>query len=233
MKNLDRIILALDQMNADEIKHFLDLHGHHFKTIKIGLELYLKYGNQFILEMSQKYQKDIFLDLKLHDIPKTVEKAIRSLENLPIKFLTVHLGGGLSMLESSLNEIKKTNPTCKLLGVSFLTSLELKDLQMIYGIQNSDEAFLRLFKLAHDSGISGVVCSAHELHLLKSLQTKLIAVTPGVRFLDEINNQSLQDQKRVMDPLLAIKKGADYLVMGRSFTQSNNIKIETRIAQLI
>lgn len=220
-------------MNADEIKHFLDLHGHHFKTIKIGLELYLKYGNQFILEMSQKYQKDIFLDLKLHDIPKTVEKAIRSLENLPIKFLTVHLGGGLSMLESSLNEIKKTNPTCKLLGVSFLTSLELKDLQMIYGIQNSDEAFLRLFKLAHDSGISGVVCSAHELHLLKSLQTKLIAVTPGVRFLDEINNQSLQDQKRVMDPLLAIKKGADYLVMGRSFTQSNNIKIETRIAQLI
>ena len=233
MKNLDRIILALDQMNADEIKQFLDLHGHHFKTIKIGLELYLKYGNQFILEMSQKYQKDIFLDLKLHDIPKTVEKAILSLENLPIKFLTVHLGGGLSMLESSLNEIKKTNPTCQLLGVSFLTSLELKDLQMIYGIQNSDEAFLRLFKLAHDSGISGVVCSAHELHLLKSLQTNLIAVTPGVRFLDEINNQSLQDQKRVMDPLLAIKKGADYLVMGRSFTQSNNIKIETRIAQLI
>lgn len=220
-------------MNADEIKHFLDLHGHHFKTIKIGLELYLKYGNQFILEMSQKYQKDIFLDLKLHDIPKTVEKAIHSLENLPIKFLTVHLGGGLSMLESSLNEIKKTNPTCQLLGVSFLTSLELKDLQMIYGIQNSDEAFLRLFKLAHESGISGVVCSAHELHLLKSLQTKLIAVTPGVRFLDEINNQSLQDQKRVMDPLLAIKKGADYLVMGRSFTQSNHVKIETRIAQLI
>jgi orotidine-5'-phosphate decarboxylase len=221
-KNIEQVIVALDQMSLDDIHSFLSAHKNDIHTIKIGLELFLKHGHSVVHQLKKEYQKKIFLDLKLHDIPKTVEKAIESLSELPIEFLTIHLGGGLEMLKSAKKAKDVFLPNTKLLGVSFLTSLSTNDLQDIYGVapDQNQEAFLRLFHLANDSKIEGVVCSPHELELLKGTFPSLLAVTPGIRFSDEVISQETQDQKRVMSPDEAIKNGADFLVIGRSLTKS-------------
>lgn len=208
-------------MSLDEIDQFLRLKENSLPFVKIGLELFVKYGPDLVHKIHREYQKKIFLDLKLHDIPVTVSKAIGSLKNLPIDFLTVHLGGGEAMLKAAVAEARLSIPNCKILGVSFLTSLEASDLENLYGIINTDEAFLRLFKVASDSGIDGVVSSPHEVTLLKKHYPNLISVTPGIRFKDEISGTQVQDQKRVMDPAEAFKSGSDYLVMGRSLTKSD------------
>lgn len=221
MSNLDRIIVALDQMSLEEIDHFLSQKDNSLPFVKIGLELFVKYGPDMVHKIHLEYKKKIFLDLKLHDIPVTVAKAIASLKNLPIDFLTVHLGGGEAMLKAAMTEARLNIPNCKILGVSFLTSLEQKDLNDLYGITNTDEAFLKLFKVAALSGIDGVVSSPHEVSLLKKHYPNLLAVTPGIRFSDEIQKTQLQDQKRVMDPKEAFRAGSDYLVMGRSLTKTD------------
>ena len=123
MKLTDRIIVALDNMNEEEVCTFLDKSKQTYKTVKIGLELFYLLGPDFVKKIHHQYGVDIFLDLKLHDIPNTVSKAIRSLRNLPVKFLTVHLTGGKNMLSEALEEAKHSLPDTKLLGVSFLTSL--------------------------------------------------------------------------------------------------------------
>ncbi len=225
-----KVIVALDQMNSEEIDVFLNKPENTLPFVKIGLELFLKYGPDFVKKIHDNYQKEIFLDLKLHDIPVTVSRAIHSLKNLPIKFLTLHLSGGEEMLKTAMTEARLSLPDCHILGVSFLTSLTAEDLKLMYGINNSDEAFLRLFNLANSSQIDGVVSSAHEVKLLKSHFPNLKAVIPGIRFEDEINSKNVQDQKRVATPKQAIELGADYLVMGRSLTKANNLK--QRIDQL-
>lgn len=221
MKKLDKIIVALDQMSLDEIDQFLKLKDNTLPFVKIGLELFVKYGPDLVHKIHREYNKKIFLDLKLHDIPVTVTKAIASLKNLPIDFLTVHLGGGEAMLKAAVAEARVSIPNCKILGVSFLTSLEAKDLETLYGITNTDEAFLRLFNVAAAAGIDGIVSSPHEVVLLKKHHPHILSVTPGIRFKDEIQGIQVQDQKRVMDPAEAFKNGSDYLVMGRSLTKSD------------
>jgi orotidine-5'-phosphate decarboxylase len=221
--SIKQIIVALDQMDEEEIDQFLSHSENSLTTIKIGLELFLKYGPELIVKIHKLYNKKIFLDLKLHDIPKTVERAVHSLENLPIDFLTVHLSGGEEMLCSALRQAQKSLPVCKILGVSFLTSLEEKDLSTLFGITNTREAFLKLFKVAHVSGIDGVVCSPHEIILLKKHYPHLLAVTPGIRFSDEILQSQVQDQKRVASAKEAIQLGADFLVIGRSLTQAKDL----------
>ena len=221
MKSLDKIIVALDQMSLDEIDQFLGLKDNTLPFVKIGLELFVKYGPDLVHKIHREYKKKIFLDLKLHDIPVTVSKAISSLKNLPIDFLTVHLSGGEAMLKAAVAEARVSIPNCKILGVSFLTSLEAKDLETLFGITNTDEAFLRLFDVASLSGVDGVVSSPHEVSLLKKHYPHLLAVTPGIRFADEIQSTQVQDQKRVMNPGEAFKMGSDYLVMGRSLTKTD------------
>jgi orotidine-5'-phosphate decarboxylase len=222
MNKLDKIIVALDQMTLEEIDLFLKNKENTLSFVKIGLELFLKHGPDLVHKIHKEYQKKIFLDLKLHDIPVTVAKAISSLEGLPIEFLTVHLSGGEAMLKAAVLEAKKCIPECKLLGVSFLTSLEPKDLDSLFGIQDVNAAFLKLFEVASHSGIHGVVSSAHEVSMLKKYYPNLLAVTPGIRFQDEIESSLLQDQKRVMNPAEAFNQGSDFLVMGRSLTKSTN-----------
>lgn len=220
MRKLDKIIVALDQMSLDEIDTFLKQKDNSLPFVKIGLELFVKHGADLVHKIHNDYQKKIFLDLKLHDIPVTVAKAISSLKGLPIDFLTVHLSGGEAMLKAAVSEAKTSIPQCKILGVSFLTSLEEKDLKSLFGISNMEEAFLKLFNVAFVSGIDGVVSSPHEVALLKEHFPTLLAVTPGIRFKDEIEGNIIQDQKRVMDPNEAFKAGSDYLVMGRSLTKT-------------
>jgi orotidine-5'-phosphate decarboxylase len=218
--SLKQTIVALDQMTNDEINTFLSHPENTIETVKIGLELFLKYGPDFVLKINREHKKKIFLDLKLHDIPKTVERSILSLKGLPIDFLTIHISGGEEMLKAAVKEARISIPQCKILGVSFLTSLETHDLTSLFGISNSKEAFLRLFKVADLSGIDGVICSPHEIALVKSHYPRLLAITPGIRFADEISEQKTQDQKRIATPLEAINAGADFLVIGRSLTQS-------------
>lgn len=220
MASLDKIIVALDQMSLEEIDSFLEKKENTLPFVKIGLELFLKHGPELVQKIHSKYNKKIFLDLKLHDIPVTVAKAISSLKGLPIEFLTVHLSGGEAMLLAAVKEASITIPNCRLLGVSFLTSLEGKDLDSLFGITDTDAAFLKLFDVASKSGIHGVVSSPHEVRLLKKHYPHLLAVTPGIRFSDEIQKDIVQDQKRVMDPQSAFKEGSDFLVMGRSLTKT-------------
>jgi orotidine-5'-phosphate decarboxylase len=219
--SLDRIIVALDQMSLEEIDVFLKQKDNTLPFVKIGLELFVKHGPDLVHRIHNEYKKKIFLDLKLHDIPVTVAKAISSLKGLPIDFLTVHLSGGEAMLKAAIAEARVSIPDCRLLGVSFLTSLEASDLEELFGIEDSDEAFLRLFKVASNSGIDGVVSSPLEVSLLKKHFPNLLSVTPGIRFKDEIDSNVTQDQKRVMDPEQAFDEGADYLVMGRSLTKTD------------
>jgi orotidine-5'-phosphate decarboxylase len=222
--SMKKIFVALDQMSLEEIHHLLKISHGEIKCIKIGLELFLKYGPTIIDELSQKFHVQIFLDLKLHDIPVTVEKSIKSLRNLPIDFLTLHLSGGRQMLEYAVSSTIEYLPKTKLLGVSFLTSLDDTNAQEIFGINLDDQAFKRLFNLAFESKVPGVVCSPHEIKLLKKNYPNLLAITPGVRFDFEINSASTGDQKRVMTPKEAFDAGADFLVMGRSLTKTNDDK---------
>lgn len=227
---MDRIIVALDQMSLDDIDTFLKREDNPFTFVKVGLELFVKYGPDLIHKIHNDYKKKIFLDLKLHDIPVTVSRAVHSLKNLPIDMLTVHLGGGEKMLEETLREARNSIPRCKILGVSFLTSLEASDLYHIYGITDPEIAFKRLFKLAETSGIDGVICSPLEAKMVKEQFKNLLAVTPGIRFADEISGVNVQDQKRVATPQEAFALGADYLVMGRSLTKA--FDLQKRIVDL-
>jgi orotidine-5'-phosphate decarboxylase len=221
---MEKIIIALDNLSEEEIYEFLRKLPTGFKpTIKIGLELFCLKGPNFVHEIYHKTGLDIFLDLKLHDIPQTVCSAIKSLKGLPIKFLTLHLSGGLKMLEMARKQAASTSPDLKLLGVSYLTSLDQSDFSQIWGIREIKDAFYKLFNLAGLSGIHGVVSSPHELAFLKDHKQELLKITPGIRFPEEIDQHKTQDQKRVQTPEFAFSQGADYLVMGRSLTQTPHL----------
>jgi orotidine-5'-phosphate decarboxylase len=222
--SLEQTIVALDQMDLEEIDAFLSRPENTLSRVKIGLELFVKYGPNLVHKIYREHKKKIFLDLKLHDIPVTVQRAVHSLENLPIDFLTVHIGGGEAMLKAAVAEARKSIPGCKILGVSFLTSLEGSDLQTLYGITDTESAFLRLFKTAAASGIDGVVCSPLEIELVKKNYPGLLAVTPGIRFESEIRENRTQDQKRIATPAQAFANGSDFIVIGRSLTKASDLQ---------
>lgn len=233
---LDRVIVALDSMSDVEAIDFSSGPAEDFKFFKVGLELYLAYGAELVKKLSRQGQARIFLDLKLHDIPNTVDGAIRSLAGLPIEFLTIHLSGGGAMIERALESARTHLPGCKVLGVSVLTSLEASDLEEVWGVDQesfqSRETFKRLFTLAKTHGLSGLVCSPHEVPLAREVfgEDELTVVTPGIRFADEISSGEIGDQKRVLTPSEALKLGSSYLVMGRSLTKTKTI--ESRILEL-
>ncbi len=233
---LSKVIVALDNMPKANVFHFLDKAGAELELVKIGLELFCSEGPQFVKEVVNRHQKKIFLDLKLHDIPNTVAQAINALKGLPIEFLTLHLSGGKGMLEEAILMAKEALPQTKLLGVSYLTSLDKQDFHNIQGIKEEEipKAFERLFDLALETKVHGVVCSAHELKLVQNSEQKkslkLIKICPGIRFQDEIDTCETGDQKRVMTPENAFREGAHFIVMGRSITQTDNL--ETRLQQL-
>ena len=155
---------------------------------------------------------DIFLDLKLHDIPNTVSKALSEIEKFNVLMTTIHLQGGKEMVEAALSSVQST----KIIGVTLLTSLNDSHIQSLYGSVFSDQ-FARLISLANDTNIDGLVCSANELNLLHEYQ--MIKVVPGIR-----NKALNDDQKRTMTSSEAYNLGADYIVVGRPITQSENIE---------
>ncbi len=214
---MDKVIVALDNFSREELTSFLDKYHSKIKIVKIGLELFNKYGQEIVKEITEKYQLEIFLDLKLHDIPSTVHKSIKSLAELKIKFLTVHLSGGDKMIKDALWARDSFLPQTKILGVSILTSLDESDAQSVYD-NSVDDSFTKLYKIAKETKIDGVILSGHELELTQALdknyQHNTLKICPGIRF----DGDESADQVRTMLPKEAFQNGANYLVIGRSIT---------------
>ena len=208
------IIVAVDESNIDSFKRVIDSLDNNLCMVKIGSVSFNALGHQVILYAANK-GFDIFLDLKLHDIPNTVKKSIEGLVSLPIKMLTIHTSGGKQMMQAAMQAVERSN--IKVFGVTALTSLSDEDTNQIYKRDAADQVEAML-DLAEESGIDGVVCSPHELHLV-ALRESLLSITPGIRL-----RHSNDDQSRVMTPREAIDLGANYIVVGRPITESKNIK---------
>ena len=208
------IIVAVDESNIDSFKRVIDSLDNNLCMVKIGSVSFNALGHQVILYAANK-GFDIFLDLKLHDIPNTVKKSIEGLVSLPIKMLTIHTSGGKQMMQAAMQAVQRSN--IKVFGVTALTSLSDVDTNQIYKRDAVDQVEAML-DLAEESGIDGVVCSPHELHLVAARES-LLSITPGIRLRD-----SNDDQSRVMTPKEAIDLGANYIVVGRPITEAQDIK---------
>jgi len=208
------IIVAVDESNIDSFKRVIDSLDNNLCMVKIGSVSFNALGHQVILYAANK-GFDIFLDLKLHDIPNTVKRSIEGLVSLPIKMLTIHTSGGKQMMQAAMQAVKGSN--IKVFGVTALTSLSDVDTNQIYKRDAVDQVEAML-DLAEESGIDGVVCSPHELHLVAA-RDSLLSITPGIRLRD-----SDDDQNRVMTPKEAIDLGANFIVVGRPITEAQDIK---------
>jgi len=208
-----QIIVAIDEYENASFNEILGALDPNLCMIKIGSVSFNALGRDVIYSAANK-GFDIFLDLKLHDIPNTVKKSVEGLANLPINMLTVHISGGKIMLESAMEALKGTN--IKVFGVTALTSLSNSDANQIFqrNVANQVNAML---DLAEEAEIDGVVCSPHELNLVTARES-LLSITPGIRMSD-----SNDDQARVMSPKEAIDLGSNYLVIGRPITGAQDI----------
>ena len=210
----NRIFVALDTPDLERAKAIAIRVHHHVGGIKLGLEFFMANGRAGVREMAE-IGLPIFLDLKFHDIPNTVAKAIMALRPLEPAILTVHAAGGRAMLEDA----KAAAPTgTKVVAVTTLTSLDGTDLASIGCPDNPHDQVLRLTELAMSAGVDGVVCSGAEVKAAKKLWPKGFFVVPGVRPA----NGAAGDQKRVVTPRQAIDAGASILVVGRPITQAED-----------
>ena len=206
-----KIFIAVDTNNIFKAKKII--RNTQTKKIKVGYKFgleffYSKDGRKFLSNLKNQI---IFLDLKLNDIPNTLKSAIRSLKNLKISYLTVHLSSGLSALKS----LKKESKNIKIAGVTTLTSLNNKDLKEIGYNKKVNEVVRHQAKLATKAKLDAIVCSGHEIRLVKRVFKNEI-ITPGIK-MQNVKN----DQKRVMGPADAFAAGSNWLVIGRSITNGN------------
>ena len=207
-----KLIVALDFDNARSALNFLENLDPKRCLVKVGLELFISEGWKILDQISEK-GFEIFLDLKMHDIPNTVANSVRKISNFNVALTTIHLNGGKEMIEAASSE-KKGN--IKILGVSILTSLSKTDILEITDTK-FDTYFKNLISIASNTNIDGVVCSPNELEKLKNFNK--LKVVPGIR-----NDVSDDDQKRVMTSTEAYQKGADFIVVGRPITKSEDPK---------
>ena len=208
------IIVAIDETTFERASEVIEALDSKKCMVKIGSVTFNAMGHKIISFASDK-GFEIFLDLKLHDIPNTVKKSIQGLISLPINMLTIHISGGKDMMMAAMDAVSGTQ--IKVFGVTALTSLNNDDTKYIFK-RTTAEQVNAMLDLAEDAGIDGVVCSPHELELV-SKRDNLLSITPGIRL-----HESNDDQKRVMTPKEAIHLGANYLVIGRPITASKDIK---------
>ena len=211
---IKKIIIAVDEINIDKFKEIINSLNSNVCMVKVGSVSFNALGHEAILFAAGK-GFDIFLDLKLHDIPNTVKKSIEGLISLPIQMLTIHTSGGKQMMEYAMKAVKGTG--IKVFGVTVLTSLSDGDTNQVYQ-RDAAEQVNAMLELSVEAGIDGVVCSPHELNLVTE-KGSLLSITPGIRL-----KQADDDQSRVMTPKQAIDLGANYIVIGRPITASGNIK---------
>ena len=209
MKN--KIFLAIDTKSMKKANSIINQSElNNFKIgYKFGLEfLNSKNGRKFISKLKKKI---IFIDLKLHDIPNTMQSTLIALRDLEINYLTVHISAGLR----ALKDVKKVSGKIKIVGVTTLTSLDNKDLKDIGHNRPLKDIVSLQAKLASKANLDAIVCSPHELKFVKKYFYKEI-ITPGIRISSKVS-----DQKRVMSPKDALKQGSDWLVIGRDITKGN------------
>jgi orotidine-5'-phosphate decarboxylase len=203
----ERVIVALDVPDMAGLTAFLDRLEGQPRFYKVGLELFVAAGSRAV-EAVQKRGGKVFLDLKLHDIPETVARAVASATSLGAELLTVHAAGGFEMMRRAA-EGAKGKPG--ILGVTVLTSLSEEDLRADGIAGTMREVVVRRAKLAEKAGAAGIVCSPQEVADVRAASNALALVVPGVRPAGAARG----DQKRVATPSSAIAAGADYLVVGR------------------
>jgi orotidine-5'-phosphate decarboxylase len=207
------IIVAIDETQSSSFKQTVDSLDSSLCMIKVGSVSFNAIGHEALTYVASK-GFEIFLDLKLHDIPNTVKKSIEGLISLPIGMMTIHTSGGLEMMKAAKKAVSDTN--IKIFGVTALTSLSDEDTTTIFQRTASNQVKAML-DLAQEAQIDGVVCSPRELDLVVDRKS-LLSITPGIRL-----SESKDDQSRVMTPKDAISKGADYIVIGRPITNAPNI----------
>ena len=214
--NSKKIIVALDSNKINKVKELTKLIKNEVFAFKIGYEFFFNFGIDGYKQIKKICPK-IFLDLKLHDIPNTVQQGIKAIEKLRPIFTTIHISGGDEMIKSSMINRKYT----KILGVSVLTSLNTKQINKYYN-ENSIEKIVKKFvKYATKYKLDGIVCSPKEIEIVrKEIGKKFTIVTPGIR--PEMHNSFFDDQKRILTPKKAIDLGANFLVIGRPITESKN-----------
>ncbi len=209
------IIFPLDVSSIDEAKHYVEILSDHVGLFKVGLELFIRTGPQIVRYINKIGVAGVFLDLKLHDIPATVSRAMAGIAELGVKFATVHCGDSQKMLEAAVDG---SNGKVDILGVTVLTSVSAADIEAA-GYQSdfhSDLSALVLKKaaMAKAAGCAGTVCSGLEAAMIKRRYGELFAtVTPGIR--PQWSLDDCDDQARVTTPARAIQNGSDYLVIGR------------------
>ena len=213
-----KLILALDLPDRESALKILDGLRGKLEWVKIGLQMYLKYGADFVREVSGMGFK-IFLDLKLFDIPNTVASAVESVSALPVSMLTIHASGGREMMRRAVESAAERNPELLILGVTVITSFDADSLAET-GVELEPEWQVeKLAKLAVDSGLKGLVCSPLEIEGLRSiLPEDTVLVTPGIR----PSGSSADEQKRIMTPADAARTGSDFIVVGRPILKAEN-----------
>jgi orotidine-5'-phosphate decarboxylase len=211
-----RIIVALDCARAEDAMELVKQFSPEICRLKIGKELFTSSGPELVKQIVAAGY-DVFLDLKFHDIPSTVAKAVSAAAELGVWMVNVHASGGAEMMRAARAALAERNKRPLLIAVTVLTSMQQNDLPAI-GIERSVlEHVLRLSVLASESGMDGVVCSAEETpELRKLLRDDFILVTPGIRPAGAPS----QDQKRTVSPRDALLAGSSYLVIGRPITQA-------------
>ncbi len=211
MDNRERLIVALDVASPDEGLVWANKLKGKVGVFKVGLQLFTAGGPKLVKDMQATGAK-IFLDLKFHDIPNTVAKAVEQAVALKVEMVTLHTSGGSEMMKAAVQARGKAKKPL-LLGVTVLTSLHPEVLkQELFVAQSLPDQVVSLAKLAQQSGLDGVVASAQEASLIRQACGKeFLIVTPGIR----LPENKVQDQKRVLGPKQALEAGADYLVVGR------------------
>ncbi|HEM3490665.1 TPA: orotidine-5'-phosphate decarboxylase [Streptococcus suis] len=212
-----RPIIALDFAGKEEVQSFLEQFPADEKLyVKVGMELYYAEGPG-IINYLKGCGHSIFLDLKLHDIPNTVESAMRVLAKLGVDMTNVHAAGGVEMMRAARRGLGKA---AVLIAVTQLTSTSEEQMRTDQNIQTSlQEAVVHYAQRAQEAGLDGVVCSAHEVALIKdATSSDFVCLTPGIR----PTGGEVGDQKRVMTPADAARIGSDYIVVGRPITRADH-----------
>ena len=220
----ERLIVALDVPSAAAAKKIVAAVGDSALFYKVGMQLYTAEGPTIVRDLIAS-GRQVFLDLKYHDIPNTVGSAVREASRLGVRMLTVHASGGSKMLRAATEAARSGNPNLMVLGVTVLTSFADSDLEEVGAVGGLPDLVVRLAKLAVESGCQGVVTSAREAARVRGqLGANFSIVTPGVRPA----GSALQDQVRVVTPAEAIAAGASHIVVGRPITAAADPAAEAR-----
>ncbi|NLI09347.1 MAG: orotidine-5'-phosphate decarboxylase [Elusimicrobia bacterium] len=210
------LITALD-LELDKAEEIVKKLSKDVKYYKIGPVLFMRHGVKAI-DMVKKHGGEVFLDLKLHDIPNTVKEAIENANKLGIYSISMHILGGPTMIKAGINAAKKL----KIWGVTILTSIDLIEFHRIGFRYSLEKQVQHLAKLANETQVDGVIASPRELYYLRqTLGEKIRIITPSIR-MEASGKDPWDDQKRFLTPKEAKERGADFIVVGRPITQSKN-----------